>query len=240
MAVLQVMKPPSADHMQNTTQDTLLNKLSLAMADLGVPGSVYQQNQLLQYLEQLTRWNTTYNLTAIRETDQMLSHHIYDSLSVVPCVQKKLMLNNRFQNNCIADIGSGAGLPGIVLAVMMPDIKITCVDAVEKKTTFIKQMAGILKLSNLSVNHARAEKLETLQADIVISRAFASLQDFILTAQHHVKASGYFAAMKGKIPNDELAEITGAHNWQETEIESLNVPELNAQRCIVWLQRIKK
>ena len=166
----------------------------------------------------------------------MLIQHLFDSLAVVNPLGETLY-KNTVSTPLIVDVGSGAGLPGVVLAIMRPHWNIRCVDAVEKKMAFVKQMASVLKLPNLHAVHARVETLPSFDADIVISRAFASLFDFATLAGPHVAQDGQLAAMKGREPLDEIDTLEQRTDWRSRHIQTLHVPELNAQRCLVWLSR---
>jgi len=203
---------------------------------MGVAVSADQALALQAYIEQLQRWNRTYNLTALRHPEQMLVQHIFDSLSIVKPVSIELY-KNTVNNPRIMDIGSGAGLPGVVLAIMRPEWQIQCVDAVQKKMAFVRQMSGTLKLPNLQATHARVEQLGPADADIVVSRAFASLADFADLAGRHVARQGWLLAMKGQSPDEEQAALQQQTNWRVSRLEPLHVPELDAQRCLVWMSR---
>ena len=211
-------------------------RLLRALETLRLKSQPTQQAALLEYLSQLMRWNKTYNLTAIRDPDQALVHHIFDSLSLVAPLSRVLSLNPT-ETPTIVDVGSGGGLPGVILAIMLPSVRVTCVDAVEKKTMFVRQMAGVLALQNLSAQHARIETLEPLQRTLVTSRAFASLRDFAQLAGPHVREGGYLVAMKGREPTEELNALQAHTAWSAQAIEPLTVPELEGQRCLVWMQR---
>ena len=137
------------------------------------------------------------------------------------------------------DVGSGGGLPGIVIAIVMTDAVVNCVDTVEKKIAFIRNAAGVLKLRNLKAHYARIEELVTEDSDIVISRAFASLTDFADTAGKHVETEGVLVAMKGKIPTQEIQDIVHQQRWDVAKTQILNVPELDAERCLIWMKRIQ-
>ncbi|WP_299451035.1 16S rRNA (guanine(527)-N(7))-methyltransferase RsmG [uncultured Pigmentiphaga sp.] len=189
---------------------------------------------LLNYLAQMARWNATYNLTAIRDPEQMLLHHITDSLAVVPELAFRLC----GQDARIMDVGSGGGLPGVVLAICRPEWQVCCVDAVEKKTAFVTHVAGMLGIPNLSARHARVEELQPAGNDIVISRAFASLQDFAALAGRHVKPGGRLVAMKGHPPEDEMQSVKEQGVWRVEAVTPLQVPRLSARRCLVWMNRI--
>lgn len=210
-------------------------RLQTAAEKLNISLTIEQQDKLLLYVKQLERWNRTYNLTAIRDIQQMLVQHVFDSLSVVPVVYK-LLDKNTADRYSIVDVGSGGGLPGIVLAIAAP-WTVHCVDSVQKKMAFVRQMAGVLDLPNLQAHHARVEQLAPFNADIVISRAFSSLVDFARLAGDHVKKGGYLLAMKGHTPDDEIIALEAETNWQVDSIETLSVPELDAQRCVLRLSR---
>ncbi len=211
-------------------------RLTRALAKLKLIATPEQEVALLEYLTQLLRWNKTYNLTAIRDPNQALVHHIFDSLSLVNPIQRTLNLSAT-SIETIIDVGSGGGLPGVILAIMLPTVKVTCVDAVEKKALFVRQMAGVLALKNLSGLHARIETLEPLHSTLVTSRAFASLTDFAQLAGKHVCEQGHLLAMKGITPTDEISALSTLTTWSAKEVEPLTVPELEAQRCLVWMQR---
>ena len=211
-------------------------RLDRALDAFALIATPTQKTALLEYLAQLLRWNKTYNLTAIRDPAQALTQHIFDSLSVVAPIQRS-RAHQSDQAARLIDVGSGGGLPGVVLAIMIPEAQIICVDAVEKKTTFVRQMAGVLTLPNLTARHARIETLEPLDATLVISRAFATLQDFAQLAGQHVCRNGELVAMKGKPPTDEIPTLESLTPWTIQLVESLTVPELSAQRCLVWMQR---
>lgn len=202
---------------------------------LGLRATRQQIAQLLQYLEQLQLWNRSYNLTAIRDPEQMLTQHILDCLAVVCPVQRAIDVSANHEPT-VLDVGSGAGLPGVVLAVMLPAVQVTCVDAVEKKTTFVRQMRGVLGLTNLSATHARVETLSA-QYDVVISRAFASLSDFVNSSGARVLPAGSLLAMKARPTDEEFADLASQTDWSIGKVETLDVPELQAQRCLVWLHR---
>lgn len=216
-----------------TATNHFASRLRAAATDLGLELNAGQEQALLTYLEQLQRWNRSYNLTAVRDPEQMLVQHVFDSLSIIPSINKELYKNT--VNKVMVDVGSGAGLPGVVLAIMCPDATVHCVDTVEKKATFIRYVAGVLRLSNLQAHHARVEKLPAFEADLVVSRAFSSLVDFVTLAGRHVSAQGRMLAMKGREPTEEIEELSSKTSWRVAHIEPLQVPDLDAQRCLVWL-----
>ena len=208
-------------------------RLRAAAKEMCLELTAAQEAALWGYLEQLQRWNRAYNLTAIRDVNQMLVQHVFDSLAVVAPVAD--ILDKNTVDKVIVDVGSGAGLPGTVLAIMCPQAIVHCVDTVEKKATFIRYVAGVLRLPNLRAHHARIEELPPFNADLVVSRAFASLLDFATLAGRHVRPQGHLLAMKGKEPSEEIAELHENSAWRVAHVDPLQVPELDARRCLVWL-----
>ena len=202
--------------------------LEAAARELGLALSDTQLDQLLAYLALLQKWNKVYNLTAVRDPAQMLSHHLVDSLSVIAPLQRhgapaRLM-----------DVGAGGGLPGVVIAICCPGTDVSCVDAVAKKATFIQQVAAELKLPNLHGVHSRVESLETEPFGVITSRAFASLVDFTSLTRQHLAEGAVWMAMKGQHPVDEIAALPT--DVDVFHVEQLAVPGLDAQRCIVWMR----
>lgn len=210
------------------------HRLRLACAALDVALDADRQQVLLDYLSQLQRWNRTYNLTALRDPDQMLVQHLFDSLAALAPIAQALADADQ---PTLMDVGSGAGLPGVVLAAARPDWRVRCVDAVEKKTAFVNQVAAVLRLPNLSATHARVETLPAAQCDLVVSRAFASLDDFASLAGRHVRPGGTLLAMKGRHPEEEIIALQDKGPWQVQSVQTLAVPELQAQRCLIWMRR---
>ena len=213
-------------------------RLKQAADTLQLTLSDAQQEALLAYLSQLQRWNRTYNLTAIRDPSQMLVQHVFDSMSIVMRLRdatKDHVASGKQVS--VLDVGSGAGLPGTIIAILEPDWRVSCVDAVEKKTAFIRQIAGVLGLNNLQALHNRIEMLQEMNATIVTSRAFASLADFADLAGKHVARDGWLVAMKGRIPDDEISELQKKADWRVERIDPVVVPELDAQRCLIWLKQ---
>lgn len=212
---------------------------------LGLDLSALQLDQLLDYLALLQKWASVYNLTALREPAQMLSHHVMDSLAVVGPLRAYLHQRRAAQvanapTPRLLDVGSGAGLPGVVLAICCPDVTVTCVDAVAKKASFITQVALALKLPNLRGLHARVQTLGgapdgSQSYDVICSRAFASLADFTAWSAPALAPGGVWMAMKGKAPLEEQAALPS--QVQVFHVEHLAVPGLDAQRCLVWMRR---
>lgn len=213
--------------------DSLKNQLAAAAAELQLELSAHTHILLLEYLAQMQRWNRTYNLTAIRDPEQMLAQHIIDSLAVIRPMQQALDFRSEA---VIVDVGSGAGLPGVVIALACPGWQVHCVDAVEKKMAFVRQMAGVLALPNLTARHERIEAMQAMEADIVVSRAFASLVDFATLAGAHVRPGGQLLAMKGRHPEEEIEALHEHGHWKVQSVQQLQVPLLEAQRCLVWIE----
>jgi 16S rRNA (guanine527-N7)-methyltransferase len=203
--------------------------LTTGARSLGLTLSSEQTDRLLAYLNLLAKWNKTYNLTALRDPAQMLTHHLLDSLAVIA------PLRRHTQGQCVRllDVGSGGGLPGVVIAICCPEIAVTCVDAVAKKTAFVQQAAGALALPNLRGLHTRVETLRE-PFDLVTSRAFATLADFTSWSASALAAGGAWMAMKGKLPAEEIAALPPA--MDVFHVEPLTVPGLDAQRCLVWMR----
>jgi 16S rRNA (guanine527-N7)-methyltransferase len=188
------------------------------------------ESRLQQYLDLLGRWNRVYNLTALRDPALMRSHHLADSLSIVEPLER----HSSGRPLTILDVGSGGGLPGVVLAICHPDWAVTCVDAVAKKAGFVQQVALELGLPNLRSVHSRIEQMAPAAADVVVSRAFASLPDFCAWTRRHLGPGGVWLAMKGKHPADEIAALPP--DAEVFHVEPLEVPGLDAERCAIWLR----
>lgn len=216
--------------------DEQRKRLEASLSCLGLSVNEHQKKQMIKMIEELMRWNKTYNLTAIRDSDQAFVQHLFDSLSVVKPLSDFLKARGHVAPR-IMDVGSGAGLPGIVLAIAMPNAHVTCVDAVEKKISFIRQMRGALGLDNLDAVHDRVEDMQIKPSQVVISRAFASMKDFVKLAGKHLARDGRIAAMKGKIPVEEIQELSKDDDWIINETVRLDVPELHAERCLVWIEK---
>ena len=203
------------------------------LAALGLSLSDAQVRQLLDYQSLIGKWNKVYNLTAVRDPAEMLTHHLLDSLAAALPLQKQLQ-SRGLATASLLDVGSGAGLPGVVLAICCPGLAVTCVDTVGKKAAFIKQAALALGLSNLTGLHARVESI-TQSFDVICSRAFASLADFTGWSQVALAPGGVWMALKGKHPAEELALLPP--DVAVFHVEPLTVPGLDAERCIIWLQK---
>lgn len=201
---------------------------------LALPADDNLIDRLLGYLDLLHKWNQAYNLSAVRDPQQMVHQHLLDCLAVLPSLDSYLQGHLQGRQARILDVGSGAGLPGVVWALMRPTWSVCCVDAVAKKASFVRQVAAELTVRNLQAEHARVERLRWPQVDIVVSRAFASLADFTALTRKHLLPGGCWLAMKGKSPNDEVAALP--ENVKVFHVEPLQVPGLDAQRCLVWMR----
>lgn len=211
--------------------DPRLPRLEAAAAQLRLNLPAGSAPRLLAFVDLLRRWNGTYNLTAIRDPDEMLVQHLFDCLAVVAPLNR--VLTQRPAR--LLDVGSGGGLPGVVLAILVPDLDVTCVDTVGKKAAFVRQVGAELALRNLHAEHGRVEALRCAPFNVISSRAFASLADFTrLTRPHLAGADSVWMAMKGKRPDDEIAALPG--DIDVFHVEPLSVPELGAERCLVWMK----
>ena len=211
--------------------EVLRPALADACARLGLEADAVLLDRLLAYLALLVRWNATYNLTAVRDPQEMLTQHLADCLAVVGPLRRQLGAGS---DRRLLDVGSGGGLPGVVLAAVEPHWEVTCVDTVGKKAAFIRQAAVELGLRNLRSEHARVEALKAAPFDLITSRAFASLGDFVQLTRALVKPGGVWAAMKGRDPQDERAALPSGIDV--FHVEPLKVPGLDAERCLVWMR----
>jgi 16S rRNA (guanine527-N7)-methyltransferase len=198
---------------------------------LNVAISDAQIEKLLGYLALMIKWNGVYNLTAVRDPVQMVTQHLLDSLAVVPA----------FANaKNVLDVGAGGGLPGIVLAIWAaeanPQMQVSMIDTVHKKTAFLTQVKAELNLQNVTIYTARVEQLQVVQKfDVITSRAFAELTDFVTWSAHLLAEGGQFIAMKGVMPVDEIGRLPAG--WCVQKSEKLNVPGLSAERLLIFIQR---
>ena len=213
--------------------DVLMERLRAGAEALALGLGDAQLARLMEFLALLQKWNKVYNLTAVRDPEEMLTHHLLDSLAAVAPLRRHVAQAGLPAPVRLLDVGSGGGLPGVVFAICCPEVDVSCVDTVGKKAAFIQQAAVALKLPNLRGVHARVETLTT-PFDVVSCRAFASLVDFTHWSRSALAPHGVWLAMKGKHPEDELAvlppEIDVFH------VEQLQVPGLEAERCIVWMR----
>ena len=210
---------------------TLAEQLRAGCDQLGLGLPADQERLLLGYLELLQKWNKVYNLTAIRDAEAMLTHHLLDSLSVVGPLRR----HSKAQPIRLLDVGSGGGMPGVVIAICCPEVAVDCVDTVAKKAAFVQQVAAGLRLPNLRGVHARVEAIAETY-DVVCSRAFATLADFTAWSRPALAEQGTWMAMKGKRPDDEIAALPT--DVEVFHVEQITVPGLDANRCIVWMRQV--
>lgn len=192
---------------------------------------------LLRYLDLLKRWNAVYNLTAVQGRDAMRTQHLLDCLAIVEPFRRMTAARKKPLPKRILDVGSGAGLPGVVLAMLLPEWTVVCADTVGKKTAFVRQIASELTVSNLQAVHTRVEALHAPPFGVVTSRAFSSLSQFVTAARQHLARSGLYLAMKGKLPEQEISDVALLPmKVRVFHVEPLSVPDLKAERCIVWMR----
>lgn len=205
----------------------LADVLKQGVAELGLALSAAQQEQLLDYLALLNKWNSVYNLTSVRDPMQMMTLHLLDTLAAVPAFEGA-------QN--VLDVGAGGGLPGVVLAISKPDMKLSMIDTVHKKTAFLTQVKAELGLANVTVYTKKVQELEVKQPfDVITSRAFADLSDFVNWSGHLLAEGGRFIALKGTAPQDERERLP--EPWKVERLQALEVPGLEAERHLVFIAR---
>jgi 16S rRNA (guanine527-N7)-methyltransferase len=213
--------------MKNFDRSALAAVLEEGIVAMQLDVSPTQREKLMDYLALMFKWNSVYNLTSLRDPMQMVTHHLLDSLAAVPAFAPA---------KNVLDVGSGGGLPGIVLAIVRPDMKVSMIDTVHKKTAFLTQVKAELGLSNVTVYTARVEQLQVSDKfDVITSRAFADLSDFVNWSSHLLADGGRYIALKGVAPKDEQERLPV--EWQVTGVEPLQVPRLGAERHLVHIQR---
>jgi len=215
-------------------RDALACRLAEGAAALQLELSQAQQARLIDYVALLAKWNAVYNLTAVRDPRQMVTQHLLDSLAAMPAFAGA---------KNVLDVGSGGGLPGLVLAIWAaqaePAMRISMVDTVHKKTAFLTQAKAELGLDNVTIYTARVEQLQAPKKfDVITSRAFAELSDFVSWSAHLLAEDGQFIAMKGVAPDAEAMRLPPG--WQVTEMRRLTVPALGAERHLVFIRRVKQ
>jgi 16S rRNA (guanine527-N7)-methyltransferase len=213
--------------MKNFDRNALIQVLAEGIAEMRLDVTAQQQAQLIDYLGLMFKWNAVYNLTSLRDPMQMVTHHLLDSLAAVPAFEGATN---------VLDVGSGGGLPGIVLAIVRPDMKVSMIDTVHKKTAFLTQVKAELVLSNVTVYTARVEQLQVSDKfDVITSRAFADLSDFVNWSSHLLREGGRYVALKGVAPQDEQQRLPQA--WRVSKVEPLQVPRLDAERHLVFIEQ---
>jgi 16S rRNA (guanine527-N7)-methyltransferase len=213
--------------MKNFDRNFLSQVLAEGIDEMQLKVSPEQQGRLMDYLALMFKWNAVYNLTSLRDPMQMVTHHLLDSLAAVPAFAAA-------QN--VLDVGSGGGLPGIVLAIVRPDMKVSMIDTVHKKTAFLTQVKAELGLANVTVYTARVEQLQVSDKfDVITSRAFADLSDFVNWSSHLLADGGRYIALKGVAPKDEQKRLPA--EWKVDKVEPLDVPRLGAERHLVFIER---
>ena len=207
--------------------DALAAVLDQGIKDMTLDVTPEQQTKLMGYLQLMHKWNAVYNLTSLRDPQQMVTHHLLDSLAAVPAFAGA---------RNVLDVGAGGGLPGIVLAITRPDMKVSMIDTVHKKTAFLTQVKAELGLANVSVHTMKVQDLEVNEKfDVITSRAFADLSDFVNWSGHLLAEGGKFIALKGVAPSDERERLP--QDWKVVDLQPLWVPRLQAERHLVFIER---
>lgn len=205
----------------------LAQVLADGIAEMKLDVTAAQQDKLLDYLALMNKWNSVYNLTSLRDPMQMVTHHLLDSLAAVPAFASA---------RNVLDVGAGGGLPGIVLAISRPDMRVSMIDTVHKKTAFLKQVKAELELTKVTVHTMKVQDLEVSDKfDVITSRAFADLSDFLEWSGHLLAEGGKFIALKGTAPAEEQERVPTA--WKVTRLQPLQVPRLGAERHLVYVER---
>lgn len=213
--------------MKNFDRTALSAVLGEGIAAMHLDVTPAQQDKLMDYLAMMFKWNAVYNLTSLRDPMQMVTHHLLDSLAAVPAFATA---------RNVLDVGSGGGLPGIVLAIVRPDMIVSMIDTVHKKTAFLTQVKAQLSLANVTVYTARVEQLQVSDKfDVITSRAFADLSDFVNWSSHLLADGGRYIALKGVAPKDEQERLPA--EWRVAGVEPLHVPKLDAERHLVFIER---
>ena len=221
--------------VDETAMSALAPLLDAALDRLGLDLAAERRGQLIGYLALLGRWNQTYNLTSVREPRAMLYQHVVDCLAIIGPLRRETAT---CAGRRLLDVGSGAGLPGIVIAIAAPEFEVTCIDSVGKKAAFIAQASSVLKLTNLEAVHGRVEALSSEPFDVIASRAFSALSTFVTSTHQLLASGGVWMAMKGQEPVEELAVLDPAMFL--FHVERLQVPGLDAQRCIAWIRSMRE
>lgn len=208
-------------------REELARVLAAGIDEMGLAIDAAQQDKLMAYLQLMHKWNGVYNLTSLRDPMQMVTHHLLDSLAAVPAFASA---------RNVLDVGAGGGLPGIVLAIARPDMKVAMIDTVHKKTAFLTQVKAELGLGNVTVYTMKVQDLEVKDKfDVITSRAFADLSDFVNWSGHLLEQGGRFIALKGTAPSEERERVP--QEWKVSDLQPLQVPRLGAERHLVLIER---
>lgn len=212
--------------MRGFDREKLMAVLSDGIDELDLPLWSAQREQLMDYLALMAKWNSVYNLTSLRDPMQMVTHHLLDSLAAVSAFEGV---------KTVLDVGAGGGLPGLVLAIARPDMQVSLIDTVHKKTAFLTQVKAELGLANVSVYTMKVQDLKAGPFEVITSRAFADLSDFVNWSGHLLAEGGRFIALKGVAPAEEQQRLP--REWKVQELRPLRVPKLEAERHLVFIQR---
>jgi 16S rRNA (guanine527-N7)-methyltransferase len=220
----------------DASDSVLRETLAQGANRLGVPLGPEQLDRLLKYRALLEKWSRVHNITAVRDGPAIVARHLLDSLAIVPALRLQA-------ESCtgrplrVLDAGSGAGLPGLVVAIAMNEVEVCCVDSVAKKAAFVRHAAAELAVPNIRVEHARVEALDVGPFDVVVSRAFASLADFVRLTRRHLRRGGVWLAMKGQRSDEESAALPA--DVEMFHVEPINVPGVVAPRCLIWMRVVR-
>lgn len=212
--------------MRGFDREKLMTVLSDGIDAMDLPLWAAQRAQLMDYLALMAKWNGVYNLTSLRDPLQMVTHHLLDSLAAVPAFKEA---------KNVLDVGAGGGLPGLVLAIARPDINVSLIDTVHKKTAFLTQVKAELGLSNVTVYTMKVQELKAGPFDVITSRAFADLSDFVNWSGHLLAEGGQFIALKGTAPSEEQERLPS--EWRVRELRPIKVAKLEAERHLVFIEK---
>ena len=212
--------------MRGVDREKLAEVLNDGIEAMDLPLWAAQREQLMDYLALMAKWNGVYNLTSLRDPMQMVTHHLLDSLAAVSAFEGA---------KNVLDVGAGGGLPGIVLAIARPDMQVSLIDTVHKKTAFLTQVKAELGLKNVTVYTMKVQELKAGPFDVITSRAFADLSDFINWSGHLLAEGGKFIALKGTAPADEQERLPG--EWKIQELRPIKVPKVEAERHLVFIEK---
>ncbi|HBI67744.1 MAG TPA: 16S rRNA (guanine(527)-N(7))-methyltransferase RsmG [Massilia sp.] len=215
--------------MRGFDREKLTAVLNDGIDAMDLPLWAAQREQLMDYLALMAKWNGVYNLTSLRDPMQMVTHHLLDSLAAVSAFEGA---------KNVLDVGAGGGLPGIVLAIARPDMQVSLIDTVHKKTAFLTQVKGELGLKNVTVYTMKVQDLKAGPFDVITSRAFADLSDFVNWSGHLLEEGGRFIALKGTAPADEQERLPG--EWKVRELRPIKVPKVEAERHLVFIEKSKQ